>query len=64
MGQFSQILLLVIDKAHTIPQKALDCILGLGGLNQVYEPNHPTPSACNKIKHHIIIIILFIRTCS
>ncbi len=33
------------DKAHTVPHRALDCRLGLGGLNQVYGPNHPTPSA-------------------
>ncbi len=33
-----------IDNAH-IPQRALDCRLGLGGLNQIYGPNHPTPSA-------------------
>ncbi len=33
--------------AHSthVPQRALDCIPGLGGLNQVYGPNCPTPSA-------------------
>ncbi len=35
--------LLAIDKAHTDPQKALDCRPGLGGLNQVVGPNRPTP---------------------
>ncbi len=43
MGQFSKVLL-AIDNAHTAPQRALDCILGLAGLNQVYRPNCPTPS--------------------
>ncbi len=43
MGQFSKELL-VIDIAHTIPQWTLDCRPGLGGLNQVYGPNDPTPS--------------------
>ncbi len=41
MGQFITI---AIDNAHTVPQMALDCGPGLGGLNQVYGPNHPTPS--------------------
>ncbi len=31
--------LLIIDKTHAEPQKALDCRPGLDG------PNHPTPSA-------------------
>ncbi len=43
MGQFSKVLL-AIDKAYTVPQRALECRPGLGGLNQVYGPNHPTPS--------------------
>ncbi len=47
MGQFSNVLL-AIDKAHTAPQRALDCIPGLGELNQVYGPNHPTLSICGK----------------
>ncbi len=42
MGQFSNVLL-AIDKAHTVPQRGLYCQPGLGGLNQVYGPNHPTP---------------------
>ncbi len=33
MGQFSKVLL-AIDKAHTLPQRALDSELGLGGLNR------------------------------
>ncbi len=36
---------LVIDKSHTVTQWTLDCGLGLYGLNQVYEPNRPTPSS-------------------
>ncbi len=43
MGQFSKVLL-AIDNAHTVPQKALDSRPGFDGLNQVYGPNHPTPS--------------------
>ncbi len=43
MGQFRKVLL-AIDKVHTVPQRALDCRLCLGGLNQVYGPNCPTPS--------------------
>ncbi len=43
MGQFRKVLL-AIDKAHTVPQRALDCRPGLGGLNQVYRPNCPTSS--------------------
>ncbi len=38
-------ILLAIDKAHAAQQRALDCKSGLGILNQVYGPNHPTPSA-------------------
>ncbi len=37
MVQFSKVLL-AIDNAHTVPQRALDRGLGLGGLNQVYRP--------------------------
>ncbi len=36
---------LAIDKEHAVPHMALDCEPGLGGLNQVNEPTHPTPSA-------------------
>ncbi len=43
MGQFSNVPL-AIDNSHTVTQRTLDCGPGLGGLNQVYEPNHPTPS--------------------
>ncbi len=48
MGQFSKVLL-VIDKVHTVQQKALDRRPGLGGLNQVNGPNRPTRSViCGK----------------
>ncbi len=43
MDQFSNILL-AIEKAHTVPQRALDCRPGFTWLNQVYGPNCPTPS--------------------
>ncbi len=43
MGQFSKVLL-VIDNAHIVPQRAMDCGPGLCGLKQVCVPNHPTPS--------------------
>ncbi len=42
MGKFSKVLL-GIDNAHTVPERALDCGPGLGGLNQVYGYNRPTP---------------------
>ncbi len=42
MGQFCQAL--AIDNAHTVPHRALDCGSGIRGLNQIYGPNHPTPS--------------------
>ncbi len=35
--------ILTIDKVHPAP--VLNCGPGLGGLNQVYGPNCPTPSA-------------------
>ncbi len=35
---------LAIDTEHTVPQRALDGGSGLGGLNNVCEPNCPTPS--------------------
>ncbi len=41
MGQFIK-LLLAIDIANTVQQKALDCRLSLGGINQVDAPNRPT----------------------
>ncbi len=43
MGQFSHVLL-AIDKAHIVTQRAMDCRPDLGGLNQVYGPNCPNPS--------------------
>ncbi len=45
MGQFSIKSIIAIDSAHTVPQRALDCRPGLGELNHVYGPNHPTPSS-------------------
>ncbi len=36
--------LLAIDKANTVLQKAPDCGPGLSGLNQVYGPIRPTLS--------------------
>ncbi len=42
MGEFNKVLL-AIGKVHTEPQRALDCGQSLGGLNQVYRPNFPTP---------------------
>ncbi len=41
MGQFIKVLL-AIDKVQTLPQMALDCGPGLGGIHQVYGPNSPT----------------------
>ncbi len=32
MDQYSKVLL-AIDQVHTVPQRALDCAPGLGGLN-------------------------------
>ncbi len=29
-----------INKVHLVPQRALDCGPGLGGLSQVYGPHH------------------------
>ncbi len=43
MGQLLNVLL-AIERAHTVPQRALDCGPGFGELNQVYWPNRPTPS--------------------
>ncbi len=37
--------ILTIDKVYTAIQRALYCRPGLGGLSQVYGPNHPNPSA-------------------
>ncbi len=45
--------LLAIDKACTVLQKALDCRPGLGGLNQVYGPHHPT-SLCSEYLWYIL----------
>ncbi len=43
MGQFSKVRL-AIAKVQTVRQRDLDCRPSLGGLNQVYGPNRPTPS--------------------
>ncbi len=43
MGQFSKVLqLLIMHTQHH--REGPHCGPGLGGLNQVYGPNHPTPS--------------------
>ncbi len=42
MGQFSKVLL-AIDNAHTVPQRALDGRPELGGLNHVMGPTVPFP---------------------
>ncbi len=47
MGQFRNVLL-VSDKVHTLPERALDCRPGLGGLNQVYW-YQPTHSLCFRV---------------
>ncbi len=68
MVQFSKVLL-AIDKVHTVLQRSLDCGPGLGWLNQVYRPNHPTPpvysicviyinifTRCTHANHHDILL--------
>ncbi len=41
MHEFSKVLhVLAIDNAHTVPQRALACRPGLGGLSQVYGKNN------------------------
>ncbi len=42
MGQFNKVLL-AIDKAHTVPEKTLDCGPSSGELNQVMGPTVPLP---------------------
>ncbi len=39
-----------IDQGHIVPQMAMECRPGVGGLNQVYGPNCPTQaqSICGK----------------
>ncbi len=39
------IIMHISDKVHKASERAMDCGLGLGGLNQIYGPNHPTPFA-------------------
>ncbi len=41
--------LLFINKAHTVPQRAMDCGPGFGGLNQVYAPNLSHSHMCYNI---------------
>ncbi len=55
MGLFSKVPL-VIDKVHTVPQRALSCRPGLGRLNQVYGPNRSTPSVLNISGKYINIL--------
>ncbi len=38
MDQLMNVILTIV-KVHTAPHRALDCVPGLGGLNQVYGPN-------------------------
>ncbi len=60
-----------IDKEHTIPQRALACGPGIVELNQVYLPNHLTPSIenfcstyiniftrCTKMNLYILLIVI------
>ncbi len=58
MSQFS-IVLLVIDKAHTVPQRAMDCGPNVGRLNQDYGQNHPTLSVKSICGKYINIFIRF-----
>ncbi len=43
MGQFSKVIS-AFDEVQTVAQRFLNCSPGLGGLNHVYGPNHPTQS--------------------
>ncbi len=58
MGQFSNVLL-AVHKAHTVPRRALDCGLGLGGLKQVYGPIHYFYSLTNTI---IVIFVTLLAS--
>ncbi len=42
MGEFSKVLL-AIDNAHTVPQRAPDCRPGSGGLTKFMGPTFPLP---------------------
>ncbi len=42
---FFKIFTLPVGTLHTVPQRALNCGPGLGGLNLVYGPNSPTLTA-------------------
>ncbi len=46
MGQYGNVLF-ASDKVHTVPQSALHCRSGLGGLNQMYRSNCPNHSVSN-----------------
>ncbi len=50
-----------ICKAHTVPQRVMDCGYGLGGLNQVYWPDHPTLSAQSISDKYNIFMMCTIR---
>ncbi len=56
MGQFNKVPFLASDNAHTVPQRALDCGQGLGGLNQVC-------STYFSFLRHYEILHLHIYTC-
>ncbi len=47
MGQFSKVLL-AIDDAHTVPQRALDCGPDYGGLKKVMAK---TTFICSRLRH-------------
>ncbi len=51
MGQFRKVLL-AIDNAHTVQQRALDCRPGLGRLIQVMDPT--IPLLCLEYICHVI----------
>ncbi len=55
MGQFSKVLL-GIDNAHTVPQRALDCGPGLGVLKQVMCPS----LAINRFRISVVSISTFV----
>ncbi len=44
-------LILAIDKAHTVPERVLDCRPDLGGLNHVDGPNHSTLCFRQQLKY-------------
>ncbi len=58
MGQFSKVLL-AIDNAHKVPQRSLDCGLGIGGLNHVMSPTVPLPLFRVSLLYQTTIITYF-----